>query len=295
MKAKALEDERHAAEKTTNEHGKAAADHEELVKRHAEELRSLEAKLNTKHQEELKAQLEKAQQGKPATAAGAAQNKETDQKAAIDVAITELQAKHAEEIAAAVERGRMESAAKSKLKDSQLVRAQKRVKELEAQIIGLSGASGSAAAPSAPAAGPSSSTTTAIATTPAQAAAPSAIPASNPAPDASTTTNASLPRKPSVANAPPTGPGRGAGRGAVRGRGVQRALGGAVGLGRAAPTKPAETTPAGGMQIMGAAAKRPLDDTSSEDSLAKRLKQAEPAAKPPVQIRRPPAGVPPPS
>jgi nucleoprotein TPR len=288
MKAKALEDERHAAEKTNNEQGQAVAAQEELVKRHAEELRSLEAKLTAKHQEELRALLEKAQQEKPATTAETNQNKEMVQKAVI----AELQAKHAEEISAAVERGRMESAAKSKLKDSQLVRAQKRVKELEAQIIGTSG---SAAAPSAPTAGPSSSTTTPIASNLAQAATPS-TPASNPAPNASATTNSPLPRKPSVANPPPpTGPARGVGRGTVRGRGVQRALGGAVGLGRAAPTKPAETPPAGGMQIMGAAAKRPLDDTSSEDSLAKRLKQAEPTAKPPVQIRRPPAGAPPPS
>jgi nucleoprotein TPR len=294
MKAKAAEDERLAVEKSNNEQGSiASAAQTELVKRHAEELRSLEAKLTANHQEELKAAVEKAQQEKPAPNAGGDQNTQTDQKAAVDAAIAELQAKHAEEISAAVERGRMESAAKGKLKDSQLVRAQKRVKDLEAQILSLPG---SAAGPSAsPVAGPStgpSVSTSAIASNPAQAATSPITQNPTPTPVASATP---LPRKPSVANnAPPTGPARGAGRGAVRGRGVQRVLGGAVGLGRAAPAKPAEAPPAGGMQIMGAAMKRPLDDTSSEDSLAKRLKPAEPVPKPPVQIRRPPSGAPPP-
>jgi nucleoprotein TPR len=291
MKAKAAEDERHASEKSNNEQGPA---HEELVKHHTEELRTLEAKLTAKHQEELKAALEKAQQEKPVPNPGGDQNIQTNQKAAIDAAIAELQAKHAEDISAAVERGRMESAAKGKLKDSQLVRAQKRVKELEAQILGLGSAAGPSTGPVAgPSTGPSASATSAIASSPAQAATSAVAPNPTANPDASASTSTTLPRKPSVANAPPTGPARGVGRGAVRGRGVQRALGGAVGLGRAAPTKPAEASPAVGMQIMGAATKRPLDDPSSEDSLAKRLKPAESATKPPVQIRRPPSGAPP--
>lgn len=296
MKAKVAEDERLAAEKSNNQQGAAVTAQAELVKRHAEELHSLETKLTAKHQEELKAAVEKAQQEKPAPDAGGDQNIQADQKAAIEVAIAELQARHAEEISAAVERGRMESAAKGKLKDSQLVRAQKRVRELEAQILGLlPGGSGSAAGS---AAGPSTdlsvSTTPVIASNPAQSATSPLVSNLNPTSDASATASTSLPRKPSVANAPPTGPARGVVRGAVRGRGVQRVLGGAVGLGRAAPQKPGETPSTSGMQIMGAATKRPLDDSLSEDSLAKRLKPAEPAAKPPVQIRRPPSGAPPP-
>jgi len=293
MKAKTIEDERQAAEKNNNEQGPAVADHAELVKRHTEELRSLETKLAAKYQEELKAALEKTQQEKLAMNAGADQNFQTDQKAAIDTAIAALQVKHAEEITAAVDRGRMESAAKGKLKDSQLVKAQKRVKELEAQILSLLPGSGPAVGSSAgPTAGPStglSVSTSAIASNPAQATT-SVAPNANPTPDASATTSTSLPRKPSIANAPPTGPARG--RGAPRGRGVQRVLGGAVGLGRGALAKPAEAPPVSGMQIMGAATKRSLDDPTSEDSLAKRLKSAEPAVKPPVQIRRPPSGAP---
>ena len=289
MKAKAAEDERHAAEKSNNEQALTAAAQAELAARHAEELRALETKLTDKHQEELQAAIKKAQQEKPTPNAGGDQ---TDQKAAIEAAIAELQTKHAEEISAAVERGRMESAAKSKLKDSQLVKAQKRVKELEAQILALDSAAGSSASPVA---GPSSVPSATIISNPPQVANPSTSAKPNPTPDASSSASAPLPRKPTAANAPPTGPARGVGRGVVRGRGVQRPLGGAVGLGRAAPTKPAEAPPAGGMQIIGAATKRPLDDSSSsEDSLAKRMKPAEPAIKPPVLIRRPPSGAPPP-
>ena len=293
MKAKAAEDERHAAEKSRDQ-GPAL---EEVAKGHAEELRALEAKLIAKHQEELKSALEKAHQEKSTVKLSADQDIQTKQKATVDAAIAELQAKHAEEISAAVERGRMESAAKGKLKDSQLVKAQKRVKELEAQILSLTptgsgSVAGSSAGPVAgPSTGPSASATPATASNPTQAVISSSAPNSSATSDASTATSAALPRKPSVANAPPTGPARGAARGAVRGRGVQRALGGAVSLGRGAP-KLTDAPPAVGMQIMGAAAKRPLDD-SSEDSLAKRLKPAEPATKPPVQIRRPPSGAPP--
>ena len=284
MKAKVAEDERHATEKS-NEQGPAQ---EEIFKRHAEELRALEAKLTAKHQEELKSALEKAQQEKSAPTLGGDQD---IQKADVDSAIAELQTKHAEEISAAVERGRMESAAKGKLKDSQLVRAQKRVKELEAQILGLMPAgSGSVAGSSTgPVAGPS--TASAIAPNPAQPLPSSSAPNPSATSEASANASTVLPRKPSVASMPPTGPARGVARVAVRGRGIQRPLGGAVGLGRGTPTKPAEAAPAVGMQIMGAATKRPLDDLS-EDSLAKRLKPAEPATKPPVQIRRPPSGAP---
>lgn len=298
-KAKATEAERQATavaaavEKAKQElQTSAPGPSEELVKRHTEELRALEEKLTTKHQQDLKAAVEEAQkQNPPSTTA-------VDQKAAIEAAIAEhdklAQARHTEEIASAVDRGRMEQVAKGKLKDSQLVRAQKRVKELELQILewrkaGLvPEAQPPAAAPTAtvtPVAG-SSTTATAgpsTATVPTQVAV--AATAATPVPAAT------LPRKPSMGT--PTGPAVGVGRGGAVGRGgPPRAVpqrGGAPG--RAPPARPAPTTPApGNISIMGAAGKRPREDPATpEDSLAKRLKPAEASGTgKPVTLRRPP-------
>jgi nucleoprotein TPR len=309
MKAKVAEEDRQAAaadaakalgeKEGTNANAPLAAD---VLKRHAEELRSIETKLAGKHQEELKAAVEAAR--KEATEAAqkmateAARNEkpngnvEPDQQIAIDAAIAEhekkLRAKHAEEVITAMERGKVEGMAKAKLKDSQLVRAQKKVKDLEAQIVewrtaGLIPDLPPPAVPAKPVAATSSS----IAANP--PAAPATSTATHP------TVNTALPRKPSMST--PTGPatvGAGAGRGGAttRGRAIQRAMGGATGLGRAAPTKP-PAAPAGGMSIMGAAGKRPREETTPDDSLAKRLKPADPAVKPPVTLRRPAPGPPP--
>ncbi|KAJ3503084.1 hypothetical protein NLJ89_g8596 [Agrocybe chaxingu] len=98
----------------------AAADpaaHEQLLKKHEEELRALEEKLRAQHSTDLKAAMDSAKeeplQSRPQpTPAPAPAN----QQAAIEAAV-------AEEIASAVECGRMamEKSAKTKLKDSQLV------------------------------------------------------------------------------------------------------------------------------------------------------------------------------
>jgi len=309
MKTKAAEAEKQAAaiteavEKAKADMSNAAdpAVQETLQKRHAEELRNLKETLTSKHEADLKTRVEtavaEALKAKPTTGADA------DQKVAIEAAIAEydkqVQARHAEEIASAVDRGRLEQVAKGKLKDSQLVKAQKRVKELEASIheweaqgIKLPPISSVATAPTpAPSATPSAQT--AAKPTPLTASTSGAGPSQPKAtPTAPSTTNAgTLPRKP---GATPTGPAVGSGRGgAVRGVGRGVPLGVGRGALRTAPVKstappPAPVAPTVGVSIMGAAAKRPREEgTSTEDlSLAKRLKAAESTNKP-AQTRRP--------
>lgn len=308
MKTKAADAEKQAAA-VTEAVEKAKADisnssdpaaQEALQKRHAEELRSLEEKLTLKHETELKTQIEsavaEALKAKPTTST------DVDQKAAIDAAIAkydeQVQARHAEDIASAVDRGRMEQAAKGKLKDSQLVKAQKRVKELEALIheCEVQGIKLPTIAPTPTTAVAPSTTTAVVVPAPSAAASVQTTAASTsgagpsetkPTPTAPAATNAgTLPRRPGVT--PPTGPAVGLGRGsAVRGGGRGVPLGVARGGLRTAPVKstapsPIPVAPAGGVSIMGAAAKRPREEvTSSEDhSLAKRIKAAESTNKP---------------
>ena len=267
------------------------ATQETLQKRHAEELRSLEEKLTTKHEADLKTRVEsavtEALKAKPTTVADA------DQKPAIEAAIAEyekqaqarraeeiasIEARHAEEIASAVDRGRMEQVAKGKLKDSQLVKAQKRVKDLEASIHEWE-AQGIQLPPI--------KSTVAVIAPPPSTISPVQMAANPPPPTAST--SGAIPSQPkpalTVPKPAPTGPARG---GAPRGgavRGVGRGDPSGVGRGgllRRAPVKttappPIPVAPTAGVSIMGAATKRPRDEVvSAEDqSLAKRLKPAE--------------------
>ena len=317
MKTKAADAEKQAAV-VTEAVEKAKADmsnsadpaaQEALQKRHAEELRSLEEKLTTKHEADLKARVEsavaEALKTKPSTGA------DVDQKAAIEAAIAEhekqaqarraeemasIEARHAEEIASAVDRGRMEQVAKGKLKDSQLVKAQKRVKELEASIheweaqgIQLPPIKSTVPA-TAPAPNSIPPVQVAAKPPPLTASTSSASPSQpKPTPTAPAANAGSLPRRPA-----PTGPAAGPARGgAVRGVGRGAPLGVGRGALRTAPVKPTapsptSVAPAAGVSIMGAATKRPREDgASAEDqSLVKRLKPAEPTNKP-AQIRRP--------
>ena len=305
---------------------------QELSKRHAEELRAQETKLKAQYDADVKARIDaavaEALKSRPEAPAAAAN---PDQQAAIDAAIAEhekkIQARHAEEIHSAVERGRLEQAAKGKLKDSQLVKAQKRVKDLEAQIQEWKAAGIALPPPSTPAAAPTAAATTASTSAPpttpvtarppvptgqtvaaarpvAQAAAGPSQPKPSPvtaATNAAAGGNAAaLPRRPPVGGATTGGVPLGRG-GAVRGLprgGVPGGRGGAPV--RTAPVKqpaPAAaaaatttaTVPAGGVSIMGAAGKRPREEGTSpaDDSLAKRLKPADAAGKP-LPIRRPP-------
>lgn len=274
---------------------------EDVAKRHADELRSLEEQLTAKHQQQLKEALDAVEKEKTVPANG------VDHKAAIEAAIAEhekqAEARHAEEIAAAVERGRLESGAKGKLKDAQLVRAQKKVKELEAQIQQWrnAGVIPEQPVPSTSAVpGPSGlNQTPAKVNVPATTAQTPATSAAATATSGASTPTNSLPRKPPVGT--PTGPATGVGRGAANVvRGAMRGRGGAAGAGapgRAMPVKPAAAA-AGGVSIIGAAGKRPRESegtSPTDDSLAKRLKPAETPTTPaaptggkPVTLRRPP-------
>ncbi|KAH9936573.1 uncharacterized protein B0H18DRAFT_974482 [Fomitopsis serialis] len=272
-KARAADGERAAAQQqplsmprsrsyTTSTERATLYSSDEIVARHAQELRDF--------QEEMKAAVEAA-----AARAGSL------------AALTPT----------AVERGRMEAAAKGKLKDHSL--------ELEAQILhwkqigvikettptGAKPTAGSSAAPATakPAAG-------ATATAPASSVASTSA--------AAATGAKALPRKPSlnVAGQPAQAAGAGRGRGGAA-RGVVR--GAAQGLsirgtaaGRGAPAQLPTGTAAessGGVAIMGAANKRAREEgdvSSGEDSLAKRLKPADGGSKP-ITLRR--DRVPPPS
>ncbi|KAH9992148.1 hypothetical protein BJV77DRAFT_1067895 [Russula vinacea] len=245
------------------------------------------------HLEELdkatKAAVAKLQESQPAPATAATSE---DQKVAIDAAIAakeaELKTKHDAAIEKAVESGRLEGTMKLRLKDTQLIRAQNRVKELEKQIDEWKKAGVI-----------TSQTTTEPTSTPATSPpVPAVPPASASAP--SPTTNAPprgppagsampIPRKPpgaSTAAGNTTGqPVRGRGRG-VRGNiGIRGAAAPGVGRGAGAPPHgPAGgATSAGGaagVAIMGAASKRTREEgeVSTEDSLSKRLKPAPAAA-----------------
>jgi nucleoprotein TPR len=231
----------------------------ELAKRHDVELRELQERLTAK-QQEMKEALEGAQSAQKSQESSSGADKDIVD-AAINAHKAAIQQSHADDIAAAVERGRMEQAAKGKLKDAQLVRAQNKLKELEAKVLewrkaGILPEDAPPPTPTSATAGPSAPTN------------PSATPA---------TGSAALPRKPSIAASATPTDGAGRGRGASRGvRGVQRGLGirGAA-PGRGAPAaSPTATT--GGVSILGAASKRAREDGGSpDDSLAKRLKPAE--------------------
>ncbi|KAJ3986856.1 hypothetical protein F5890DRAFT_925081 [Lentinula detonsa] len=250
------------------------------VAKHRAELKALEERLTAKHREELENK-------------GTGSN--VDVQAAIAAAIVthdkEREAKIAEEISAAVERGRMETASKMKLKDSQVFRVQAKLKEYEAQIqtwkqegilpkdAKVSPLPNKAPPPPSPSmlsnlSGPAASST---AGTPAPVRKASVSSVANMVPSSSS-------------HDVPTHPGAGRGRGGpsavVRGafRGAARgaAPGAGAGRGAKAPSQPLS----GGITIQGAA-KRPAPESAGDDALAKRLK---PATGNPVTLRRPPPG-----
>ncbi|KAH9018598.1 hypothetical protein EDB85DRAFT_604415 [Lactarius pseudohatsudake] len=129
-----------AVDKATTELRSApSAASEELSKQHAEELQALEERLVAKHREELEAARAKAQESVPAPAASPTAE---EQKATIDAAVAaalaardaEQRTKHQADIEKAVESGRLEGTMKLRLKDTALIRAQNKVKELESQV-----------------------------------------------------------------------------------------------------------------------------------------------------------------
>ncbi|OCH84090.1 hypothetical protein OBBRIDRAFT_808494 [Obba rivulosa] len=281
----------------------AGTSNDELINQHKQELRVLEERLIKKHQEELQAAVDIAVSAAKQETSTATSAADGDQSAAIEAAISAHEAKLKEqreqEIAAAVERGRMEQAAKIKLKDQQLMKVQGRLRELEAQLLELEH-KGIIPPKSAAGTAPNKAALSTSATVPAAKPATSSTStatasASGATPSATTAVPANLPRKPSVVQ--PRGLARGVTRGA--GRGALSIRGAAPGGRGGAPVASTSETPAdgtaGSVSIMGAAGKRAREDsgeTATDDSLAKRLKPADGTSKP-VPIRR--DRVPPPS
>ncbi|KAH9974884.1 hypothetical protein BGW80DRAFT_1444514 [Lactifluus volemus] len=257
-----------AVEKATNDlRSVPSTTSEELTKKHAEELRALEERLVAKHQEELEKAVEaatsKAQESAPASGTGTTAE---DQKATIDAAVAtavtakeaELKTKYDAAIDKAVESGRLEGTMKLRLKDTQLIKAQNKVKELEEQVEQLKKAGASVTSPTA---APSTSSPSPTTSAPPRGGAPPTAPV----------------RKPSVATiaAGHAQVARGRGRGVTRGNiGIRGAA--APGTGRGAGAPQGSASSGAGVAIMGAATKRIREegDASTDDSLSKRLKPA---------------------
>ncbi|OCB84369.1 hypothetical protein A7U60_g8353 [Sanghuangporus baumii] len=125
----------------TSKVAKAAADHEaalnpgadaaEIATRHAKELRVLEVRFAARHEEELKAAIERTRK----------EAKEEDAKASAATSLGTTQdmiskEEHEQALKAATERSTMESATKLKWKDGMLQKALANVKHFEAQIKG---------------------------------------------------------------------------------------------------------------------------------------------------------------
>jgi nucleoprotein TPR len=106
------------------------------MKRHIAELKAQEEKLKAEHETELKSRVDAAVQealkDRPAPPSDGTFTPE--QQAAIDAAIETYKEGFKKDLDAAVDRGRKEIEIRIKLKDSQLTRAQSRVKELEMQV-----------------------------------------------------------------------------------------------------------------------------------------------------------------
>lgn len=278
---------------------------EELTKRHAKELEDLRAQLTAQHELALK----KAVDAATVTAKAEAPPASADAtRIAIEAAIAahelESKANLEKEIAAAVERGRMELGMKLKVKDAQAVRLQSKVKELESQIMewqnqGVlpvaeaatspattasasnppvptsAAAPGSVSNPSVPTPAP------APATIPATSAATTSAPSTSTAPrpsgamTAAASTIASLP-KATRGGVPTSVAGRGVGRGSGTLRAPLRGAQGIRGRGGAPSPTAATAPPPGTFSIRGASKRtREEDPTPDNDSLAKRIKPAE--------------------
>ena len=286
---------------------------EEITARHAEELRGLESKLTAKHTQELEEAVEKTRRE-----ASGSQDKTDEQHRQDIVAATERgrlemasKLKLKDNVLSKVQN----NVKKLEWQIQELRKAGVTIPDppasLTATTIKSTGAVPATSAPSSQPVGagnavpksaslPAASTPAAKPLATGQPSSPRPIAASgstamSTGATSSPTQNAVLPRKPSL-SVGPTGAtvpaGRG-GRGVVRGvvRGVARGgvvRGGAPGRVAVAQPQPSEVatdTQTPGMSIMGAAAKRAREETETPDSLAKRIKPAEGAAKP-VALRR---------
>lgn len=262
-----------------------------IATRHQEELAVLEKRLAEKHAQEVQDAVAAALAVVPKTE-GPAQGS-PDSEAVMQKLKEEHEAKLAEAVTQALERGRREINTKLMLKEGQLAKALAKVKDLESKLAG--GAPQAVPSPTVSKPGPAAAATT---TTPPTAAATAT-------PSKQTTTPATLPKKPVAQGSPATtvvatptpAPGRGgAARG--RGRGVNIRGGAAAaaaqaagrGAGILAQVNSAAAASPSGTSILGAAAttsggagtpnKRPREDGESSGSeapsLAKRLRGGGP-------------------
>ncbi|KAJ8593486.1 hypothetical protein M405DRAFT_595859 [Rhizopogon salebrosus TDB-379] len=254
----------------------ASVNNEELLKKHAQELETLRAQLIAQHEAALKTAVDAATAAAKREATVTSSDEST--KAAVTAAISardaELRTRHATELEAAVESGRREQATKGKLKDAQLVRAQSKLKDLEAQIIewrkaGLIPEAATATPAASTSKAPAPVTATPSTSQPVAAPTSSVVPATvsaKPAPSAPASLLATaIGEKPPTSGAVPLGvPGRGRGRAAPRGaaRGLH-VRGAAPGRG-GAPSPVATTSATAGVSIFGAAGKRGREEEAAD-------------------------------
>ena len=254
----------------------AAASSSGDAAKHAQELRALEDRLTKEHEEKLKFAVEAAKAEAPQAAAAPVP---LDVQPAIDAALAkykeQIKEEHAKAIEDAIDRGRKEVAARSKLKDQQLVKAQAKVKELEARLLelGNGNASASTVTPATP------TTSAPPAASPVASTSASAAPATAPVATTSAAGKAalptSLPAKPTPAPRPPNAAGRGRGAPAARGGISIRGAAPTAGRGAAAALADANAANSG--------AKRTREgDAVADDATAKRQKQGGG----PVALRR---------
>ncbi|KAK7048611.1 protein MLP1 [Favolaschia claudopus] len=263
---------------------------EDLVKKHAEELQALQESLSAKHAAELKAAVDaaRAEAAAAAPAGTSAGQPPADTNALIAAAVEkhdkEMEQSRQDEIMSAVERGRVESSSKLRLKEQQLI--------LQWQNQGLVPASTPAATASSSAAASGS----------APAAAPPSLPPASASPSTTTAPDPAAAAKPAgvARGGAPTATARGAPAARARGAAVTRGTrglairGGAVrpAASGSAPAPAPAATPAGDSLSFVGAAKRPREEGTPDESLSKRLKPAEGAVTKPVTLRRPPAPAP---
>ncbi|KAI0647815.1 hypothetical protein C8Q79DRAFT_924901 [Trametes meyenii] len=277
-----------AVEKLRIELTSSPAASDEIIRKHAEELRALEEQLVKKHQDELKAAVD----------AAAKAALPLDTQAAVDAAVAackkELDEKQVKDIADAVERGRKEAAARNKLKDQQMIKLQAKVKDMEAKIAALEGNP----IPLAPTSSSASIAPAAPTITPALSATPSAEGSSAPSTSATSMT-AAPPHGPGKAGLPARPPAarpvaaRGRGAPLTRGLSIRGAAPGGAGRGNAAVAAVNAAVADNGATAAGAAKRARDGDAAGDDAAAKRQKQGEGGGKAPVQLRR--DRVPPPS
>ncbi|GJJ13307.1 hypothetical protein Clacol_007559 [Clathrus columnatus] len=291
-------------------------DVEAIITQHKQELANLEAQLTQKHESEMVLLKESVSQ----TAITGSGNALADVENVVKERMEAFQKEHEQKLTDAIERGRREVNMKLKLKDGQLAKALSGRKELEEQVKVLKEQLTAAGiipstsvppttttvpptnepvlpVPSTPVSKPGASSTATPTIAPSSSTVPPAPPATPVAPASSAPST--LPPKPSATVVPVTRPGtvgqttavrgaavRGRGRGvSIRGGAAAASQAAGRGGGVLAQVNSAAAASPSGTSILGAAAKRPREETEvappDVQSLAKRLRGT-----PPVTLQR---------